>query len=203
MLYHTHLSQQPPRAQRGAVLAISLIFLVILTIIGIVGMNTSILGTMMSSSLQFQTTALGDAEVALKRAEDQVETITSDGVPLDLNGIQTDPYYDATGTSAQLIDPAEWTWVGEFPFVDNTNGATWAIPDANRPPPGTRYVIQYGGKEPIPGNTGGLGGSVAYGGGGGGTAGAFVNVFLVSAQGEGFRGAKRIVQTVYVTNDDP
>ncbi len=176
------------RGQRGAVLAVALIFLVILTIIGVTTMNTSVLDTMMASNTQFQTRALGDAEVVLVEGEDDVVDITSDATPLDFNN-PGDHYYDATATSTETIDPSDWDWSG----YDTETAADGE----------SLYVIQYGGLEPIPGNTGGYGGSVAYGGAGGGTAGSFVYVFQVTTRAENSRGAQRIVQSVYVTNEAP
>jgi len=178
---------QSPKAQHGAVLAVALVFLLVLTILGVVGMNTSILGTLMSSSQQFQTSALSDAEAVLREGEDDVVTITTDGVPLDFNAVD-DHYFDATATSTEEIDPSSWTW--GFTSQTAADGVS-------------RYVIQYGGLEPIPGNTGGFGGSAAYGGAGGSVAGSFVYVFLVTTQADASRGARRIVQTVYVTENEP
>lgn len=183
----TNTRESARRRQNGAVLPIALIFLVILTIIGVTAMNTSVLDTMMASNTQFQTRALGDAEVVLVEGEDDVVAITGDAVPLDLN-TPGDHYYDATATSTDTIDPSDWDWT--FTTQTAADGASL-------------YVIQYGGREPIPGNTGGYGGSVAYGGAGGGAAGSYVYVFEVTTQADSSRGARRIVQSVYVTDKEP
>lgn len=184
----TNTCESTCRRQVGAVLPVALIFLVILTIIGVTAMNTSVLDTMMASNTQFQTRALGDAEVVLVEGEDDVVAITTDAVPLDWN-TPGDYYYDATATSTETIDPSDWDWAA----YDTATAADGA----------SLYVIQYGGREPIPGNTGGYGGSVAYGGAGGGAAGSYVYVFQVTTQADSSRDARRIVQSVYVTDQEP
>ena len=65
MSYHqVHISHA---GQRGAALFMALIILLVLTILGVVGMNVSKLENMMAGNIQFQTTALNDAEYVLTR----------------------------------------------------------------------------------------------------------------------------------------
>jgi Tfp pilus assembly protein PilX len=175
--------------QRGVVLVVSLVILLVMTLIGVFGMRTAILDNMMANNAQFQTEALNEAEVVVLAGENDIQAVTDDGVALDLNDNQTDRYYDATSTSGQDVDPSLHDWTsGDFHPATVTDG---------------QYVIQYGGKEVIPGNPAGYGGSAGYSGSGSTTAGGFVYAFKVSARSESRRGALRIVQTVYVTANAP
>ena len=65
----------PVPRQRGAALFMALIFLLILTVLGVYGMNVSRLENLMSGNAQFQTTALNNAEYVLAKAERDLETI--------------------------------------------------------------------------------------------------------------------------------
>ena len=56
------------RRQRGAALFMSLIFLLILTILGVFGMNISRMENLMAGNAQFQTSALNNAERASSTA---------------------------------------------------------------------------------------------------------------------------------------
>ena len=55
--------------QKGAALFMALIFLLILTILGVFGMNLSRLENMMAGNNQFQMAALSNAELAVDEAE--------------------------------------------------------------------------------------------------------------------------------------
>jgi len=130
--------RQPPKdCQRGAVLITSLIILLVLILISISGMNLSFLENMMATNTQFQVSALADAEVALRTAEQDVESLVSDGTALDLSA---DDHYHQNGT----IDPSQSTW--------SFNHAT-----SN----GSNYVIEYVGQRVIPGNSTEIGAGAA------------------------------------------
>ena len=47
---HRDFRKLPPRNQRGAALMVSLVFLVIMTIIGIASMNTAVMENLMAAS---------------------------------------------------------------------------------------------------------------------------------------------------------
>lgn len=62
--------QQTNRSkQQGAALVVSLVILLVMTIIGVTGMNQSALETLMASNLQVQTQSLSSAENQLTAAE--------------------------------------------------------------------------------------------------------------------------------------
>ena len=57
----------------------ALIFLLILTILGVFGMNLSRLENLMAGNAQFQTTALNNAEYVLARGEKDIQDIATSG----------------------------------------------------------------------------------------------------------------------------
>jgi type IV pilus assembly protein PilX len=175
---HQAMIEPSAKPQRGAALIVSLIFLLIMTLLGVFALNTSTLETLMAGNNQYQTAALGDAELALASGEDDVEAVVSDTVALEFD-TGGDHYYNSGD-----IDPNNLDWSG---FVHNDVGDG-------------QYVIEYGGSEPLPGSSTSLGTSTAYGGG---VAGGDVFVFLVTARSESSKGAVRIVQSVYVTEEEP
>ena len=65
--------------QSGVVLAISLIMLVLLTLIGITGMNVTILEEKMANNLKDQNMAFQAAEAALRGGEANIEDIVAVG----------------------------------------------------------------------------------------------------------------------------
>ena len=70
MRIHNH--NITPKKQSGAVLFVSLVLLVVMTLIGITGMQTTILEEKMSGNYKDKTIALQAAESALKSGENQI-----------------------------------------------------------------------------------------------------------------------------------
>ena len=190
--------------QRGAALFMALIFLLILTILGVFGMNVSRLENMMAGNAQFQTTALSNAEYVLARGEaDLLSLVGASTVNPFWTTDATDHYYcanddscDRDGGDGDLINPAAlvWTFASntvEIPDVANDGSDT----DGNSTPDdGTgQYVIIDAGYD--------------FGSGECLTqqckqdtlAGAQVHVFQVTARSTSSRGARRVVQSAYVT----
>lgn len=153
----------------------ALIFLLILTILGVFGMNISRLENLMAGNTQFQTTALSNAEYALARGIDDVLNIEAKGIP----------WSSLTGTQYQLfgtVTPEDLVW-------DASKSLAVSIPGGDT----GRYVIENAGIDND------LGEDSSYTGVLKPLPGAIVQVFLVSAQSESSRGAKRIVQSVVIT----
>ena len=190
--------------QRGAALFMALIFLLILTILGVFGMNVSRLENLMAGNAQFQTTALNNAEYVLARAErDLLALVTSATANPFLVSTTTDQYYCANDDSCEratgdgdLINPAAlvWTFANttiELPDVDNDGSDT----DGNSTPDdGTgQYVIVDAGYDNATGEclTQQCKQEVL--------AGAQVHVFQVTARSSSSKGARRIIQSAYVT----
>jgi hypothetical protein len=164
--------------QRGAVLIVSLVFLTILTILGVTALNTSALQNTMASNFQFQIGAMEDAEVSVGMGEDValdiVDTSGASNLGFEVFGTASNEYHLA-GT----IDTAnpDWLAAGYSPKA-TANG---------------EYVIEYAGIVDM-----GSGNAVNIGNGGA-TSGNTGHVFLISARSETSKGATRTLQTTLVT----
>ena len=97
----THRSQH---AQRGAVMAVSLILLLVMTVIGVSTMRSSVMEVRMAGSAQQQEDALRDAERTLAMAEDQVDTWVTDGAFTPAGG----GFYRANPPEVRVAD---WTGI--------------------------------------------------------------------------------------------
>lgn len=69
----------PDSSQRGAVLIVSLIFLLVLTILGVSSMRSTVLEEKMAGNMRDQSLAFQAAEVALRDAEAYIESLASTG----------------------------------------------------------------------------------------------------------------------------
>ena len=169
-----HQMTTPSRhRQQGAALFMALIFLLILTVLGVFGMNISRLENMMAGNAQFQTTALNNAEYTLARGVEDILKIESDVKPFPTSA----GYHDVTD-----IDPSSLVWGFTNKTVTLPDGSTGI------------YVIANAGTDNDDGEDNSYSGTINP------SPGAIVQVFLVTAQSESSRGAKRIVQSVVVTD---
>lgn len=107
----TYYIRQPVRActtlrcnQRGVTLVVSLIFLLLLTILGITAMNTSTLQEKMSGNLRDQDMALQAAESALRGGETALRTAWAGGKPF------ADPACASTVCSLGTVQVTNDTW---------------------------------------------------------------------------------------------
>jgi len=198
--------------QRGAALFMALIFLLILTILGVFGMNVSRLENLMSGNAQFQTTALNNAEYVLVRAErdlKSIETALYNGTGTNpfIAAITTDQYYCANDDSClrttgdgDLIAPAALNWTFEnnqieLPDINNDRSNTDG--DTTYDDGTGQYVIIDAGYDNATGECATQQCMLEH------LAGAQVHVFQVTAQSTSSRGAKRIVQSAFVTRPLP
>ena len=169
--------------QRGAVLFMALIFLLIMTILGIFGMSMSRLENLMAGNVQFQTTALSDAELVLNNAEADLVATLAVGKEFNDSG---DHYFDSsTDTPPESVDASSVDWTG----------FTYATPDGDPNNP-NRYVIEYADCDVQYGNA-----ADACAAPCGGTG--CVHVYIMTAQSETSRGARRTVQSVFVSETGP
>jgi Tfp pilus assembly protein PilX len=159
--------------QTGAALFMALIFLLILTMLGVFGMNISRLENLMAGNTQFQTTALNNAEYTLARGIEDIRNVDALGLPYP-----TTAGYHTVGD----YDPSDLVW--------NFTKKTVSLPDGST----GDYVIMNAGTDNDDGEDNSYTGVISP------APGAVVQVFLVTAQSESSRGAKRIVQSVVVTN---
>ncbi len=158
--------------QNGAALFMALIFLLILTILGVFGMNSSRLENMMAGNNQFQTAALNNAEVVVNAAELDLQSM--------IGGAKKACYYP----QATLVDPSPLNWPSSITTCTPTD-----VPDA-------RYIVEYVGQ--------GIDDDCGKSLGKGETkAGCIHYDFLVTAQADTSRGARRTVQTVYQSATAP
>ena len=124
--------------QQGAALFVSLIFLLILTVLGIASMNDTIMQGKMAAAIQDGNVALQGAETAVRDAEQFIETIVSVGAEFtNSNGKYDqanapDPYAAATwtGTVSREADaltgqtnPARY-YIVLSDLMSDGNGAT-------------------------------------------------------------------------------
>ena len=161
------------RQQAGAALFMALIFLLILTLLGVFGMNVSRLENLMAGNTQFQTTALNNAEYTLARGVEDILQVEIDGL-----SYPTTAGYHTVGD----VEPSDLTWSFTTKTVSLPDGSTG------------EYVILNAGTDNDDGEDSSYTGTIAP------APGAIVQVFLVTAQSESSRGAKRIVQSVVVTD---
>ena len=128
-----------PTQQRGAALFMALIFLLIMTILGVFGMNMSRMENLMAGNSQFQVQALNDSELALREVEDVAFGYTTDGVEGSPNvDIANDEYYILGEIDAETLD--------------------WSAIDHETTADGSIYVIEAS-FEPWEGNSAVWGGS--------------------------------------------
>lgn len=176
MQYTPHKTQTPSSRQKGAALFMALIFLLILTILGVAGMNISRLENLMAGNALFQTTAFNDAEYTLARGVERILQIRANNEPY--------PSAEAGFHSIQDfgVDPEKLDWGGftkQQVTVPGSGTGFYIIEDAGLENTDVAKDVI---KKFLP------------------DPGATVQIFLVSAQSESSRGAKRIVQSVVVTD---
>lgn len=171
--------------ETGAALVVSLVLLLVLTLLGVSSMNSSIMQELMSTAYRHQTETLSEAELLLSEAEDEIIGIVTRGA-----GSGT---YDATGYFSIVA--------GDFPVGSSNNGRSLPISSWSDFPGETfggsgsdEYVIEYIGRREIPGESVTIGEEVA---------GSAVSVFRITARSAGVRGSRRMVQSVFVTLQDP
>jgi Tfp pilus assembly protein PilX len=187
--------------QTGAALFMALIFLLVLTVLGVFGMNLSRLENLMAGNTQFQTEAMNNAEYVLIAAEDDIKTLATDkfSVGRDVAG---DHYYPVTTTDFNTVtagtqQPTDVVWnfsTAKIALPDIGGEGMDTDADGNADDGTGEYVIQDAGYDNTAGECETVECELDP------LAGAIVQVFLVSAQSGTSRGARRILQSVVVTN---
>jgi type IV pilus assembly protein PilX len=196
-----HLQSQR-HAQRGAVLLVALVFLLLLTILAISASGRSLLQQRMAGALRNGQMAEASANTALRGAEWKLWTSTSE--------ITSDPMLCGSGSSAgdcYRYDPADTTAYGSTGVVTtfrtspnwvSTGAQTYKGPggtvDYTSPASGYEtsrlaknpiYMIEDMGVELPPGVSGGMHESGATGTGGTGYAGTSRHVYRITARATG------------------
>lgn len=98
------------RRQRGAVLIISMLLLLIMTLIGVTGMRTTTLEEKMVGNTRDLQLAFNAAEGALRRSEDLLRVVNLPSF-VDYDGTNTGGYYNPNSTIWTLVN---WTIADSF-----------------------------------------------------------------------------------------
>lgn len=159
------------KTQKGAVLFISLIMLLVMTLIGVTGMRTTVLEEKMTSNLRDRGLAFQAAEAAILDAEELLDTLVStgsfDGSLGRLGPSDDDPDFFDTGTWA----------------ADSSIGYSGSLADVATQP---RYILKYVGT--VKTNTGDL--SV---GSYGSRDTSVVTIFRITARGTGGSDSAQVI----------
>jgi Tfp pilus assembly protein PilX len=155
-----------------------------MTLIGISSMDSAVLELKMSNTMQQQVVALNRAEATLQSAEDAIDAIVNDGAVYNFESGE-DGFYPRE--SDVVVEQADWSAVvaEDGPETSDNN-----IDDDDR------YVVQYLGAKPIPGETVTVDTN-------GRIAGGVVHTFRNTTRSASGRSVVRIVQSVYVTLNSP
>ncbi len=181
---NTNKSGSRSGRESGAVLIVSLLILLGMTLIGVSSMDSAVMELRMSSTMQQQVVAMNRAETTLLVAEVRIDTMTSDGVTWNFD-TSTDGMYPNIST----IDVSQADWSG-------FNAEEGPIYSDNSVDDDDTYVIEYVGMQVIPG---GSRSQNNYGF----PIGGEVHTFRNTTRSASGRSVVRIVQSVYVTVSAP
>jgi type IV pilus assembly protein PilX len=162
--------------QRGATLVVALLVLVLIMMIGVAAVNTSSTQFTVAGNLQFEDSAMNNAETALTTAETWLRSNYKDaGFTTRVAG----PLYPVPASGTMPLDPLGLNWTSDAATTSvggNTN---------------QRYFIQLLSlNSSLPGSSQAVGGR-------NNTVCNKVNTYLVAARGASARGATKIVQSYF------
>lgn len=184
-------------SQSGSTLIISMIILILLMMLGVTAMKTSDTQFQLAGNLQFEDSAMNNAEIAVNFAETAMTNGTV--IPLPSGAIAsgkvpnaaftTLPYVPSNGPTADglypinaNIDPFTLNWTGT-----GGNGNDMSITVAN----GQNYIVE------LMSQGAQLQGSGATIGGRASAGCNTVNTYRITARGTSARGAIKFVQSFY------
>lgn len=139
---NTNLPRQfrsPPSAQRGVVLAVVLILLVVMSLIGLASLRGTLMEERMSSNMRDRSLSFSAAETALREAE--ALAITKPTVPTTPGacnlGLCGTP--DPNATQPVWLDPTVWAAAPNATVASGTPAAQYIIELLAKdvPPPGS------------------------------------------------------------------
>jgi type IV pilus assembly protein PilX len=134
--------------QRGTALVMTLIFLVLLTILGITAINISALEEKMAGNSKDQNLAFQAAETALRAGESWVGSTTSATAldPDPANGIHApaDPSLTPTVTTPEIWESIAWTGAGPVQYKQYSGILPLGV--STNP----KYIIEKLDSEPAP-----------------------------------------------------
>jgi len=180
-----------PRSQRGAVLVVALIFLLLLTILAISASSRSLLQERMAGGLRNSQQADMSAQTALRGAEWKLWTSTSN-VSAHLNcgsGIFTDCYiFDPLSPIANVVNfrtKSGWVTAGSTEYKGYANAVDFTATANGSLASNPHYVIEDMGVELPPGVSGSLHESGATGTGGTGSASTSRHIYRITTRATG------------------
>jgi len=164
------------KKQSGVIMILALVMLLVLTLLAITSMNSTNFQVLLTGNTQHQTSALNQAEMALRNAEELIDIITTTAGSKPTIG-----YYDLTVDLVSEQDFSSFTWDSSTAISYDTK---------------SHYVIEYSGRVSL------SGGSVAVTQNNT-VAGDELHLYRITARSVSARGAVRFVQSVYVTSTPP
>jgi type IV pilus assembly protein PilX len=170
--------------ESGAVLIVSLLILLGMTLIGVSSMDSAVMELKMSSTMQQQVVAMNRAQTTLAVAEARIDTLTTDGTTLNFD-TTTDGIYPKTNQVD--VQQADWSGFNSEPGPYNSDNG---VDDDDA------YVIEYVGKSSE------IGASQSQNNYGA-PVGDEVYTFRNTTRSSSGRSVVRIVQSVYVTATAP
>ncbi|KGJ88147.1 pilus assembly PilX family protein [Thalassotalea sp. ND16A] len=168
-----------PIKQHGAVLGVSLVVLVLITLVGLSSFQSSMTQSLMSANSQFQSLAFNDAERSLVEAEEALEAQVLVAGAFDFNTAD-DGYYSAD----EALNVFDINW------DTHTAAETGKTAD-------DKYIIKYQGLELLPGEDESLQNNNAP------IIGSSVHTFIVTSRSKNLKRAERVLQSVYITSEQP
>lgn len=203
------------RAQRGVVLVVALIFLVLLTIIAISASGRSLLQERMAGGLRNAQLAQMSAETALRGAEWTLWTSTvNSGTQLNCgtgllsgNCYRYDPastLYAANGIVSNFRNSSGWVDTGAAIYKGPSGNTDYtASSNNNKLAKNPVYIIEDLGVELPPNVTGSLHESGATGSGGTGYASTNRHIYRITARGAGANGnTVRVLESTFAAKSN-
>jgi len=179
------------RAQRGAVMVVALIFLLLLTILAISASGRSLLQERMAGGLRNAQQADMSAQTALRGAEWKLWTSTSTiGTHLNCgSGIFTDCYiFDPLNPVTNVVNfrtKQGWVTAGSTEYKGYGNGVDYTTTANGKLANNPHYIIEDLGVELPPGVSGSLHESGATGSTGSGASSTSRHIYRITARASG------------------
>jgi len=181
----------PARTQRGAVMVVALIFLLLLTILAISASGRSLLQERMAGGLRNAQQADMSAQTALRGAEWKLWTSTSTiGTHLNCgSGIFTDCYiFDPLNPVTNVVNfrtKQGWVTAGSTEYKGYGNGVDYTVTANGKLANNPHYIIEDLGVELPPGVSGSLHESGATGSTGSGASSTSRHIYRITARASG------------------
>lgn len=161
------------RRQQGATLVVALLVLVLVMMLGVAAVNTSSTQFTLAGNLQFEDSALNNAETALVSGENWLRSNYQDG---GFSTRASGALYPMPAFGAAPVDPLAVDW---------SAGSARSVNARQH-----YFIQQLSVNSSLPGSSQAVGGRVS-------AVCNRVNTYLVSARGLSARGATKIVQSYF------